>query len=246
MAVTQTGAPRRKLGAALQLALSGRPQVESPSEERAPGAGVLAGDARARAFQALLDRPLLHISGIARAAHVASATASWHLAVLQRAALAQRLRGGREARFFVTGTVDDASRAQLLALRLQLALPVLAAVTESPGMSLAEVAAEVGASPQSVLRARAPLEALRFLETHREGRRVRTYPAEGLPKFLARRTADLPAVYEKVEGALRAAGETCQVSRKGRGEIAFSVGRRGAMRDFHLRADGPLRPAARR
>ena len=244
--MTQTGAPRRKLGAALQLALSGRPQVEGRSEERAPGAGVLAGDGRARAFQALLDRPLLHISGVARAAHLANATAAWHLGVLERAGLAQRLRGGREARYFVTGTVDEASRAELLALRLPLAQPVLAAVAESPGLTLGEVAAEVGASPQSVLRARAPLESLRFLETHREGRRVRTYPAEGLPQFLARRTADLPAVYGRVEGALRAAGETCQVSRKGRGDIAFSVGRRGAKRDFHLRADGPLRPAARR
>jgi DNA-binding transcriptional ArsR family regulator len=244
--VAQTPVPRRKLGAALQLALSGRPQVEGRSEEHAPGAGVLAGEARAKAFQALLDRPLLHISGVARTSHMAAATAAWHLAVLEKAGLAQRMRGGREARFFVTGTVDEGSRAELLALRAPLAQPVLAAVAESPGLSLAEVAAEVKASPQSVLRARGPLEALRFLETQREGRSVRTYPAEGLPQFLAKRTADLPLLYEKVEGALRAAGETCQVARKARGEIAFSVGRRGAKRDFQLRADGPLRPSARR
>jgi DNA-binding transcriptional ArsR family regulator len=244
--MTQAAQPRRKLGAALQLALSGRPQVEGRPEERAPGAGLLAGDARARAFQALLDRPLLHISAVARSAHLASATAAWHLSVLERAGLAQRVAGRRESRYFVTGTVDDHSRAELLALRMPLAQPVLAAVAESPGLTLAEVAAEVGASPQSVLRARGPLEALNFLETQREGRRVRTYPAIGLPQFLARRTAELGGVYAKVEGALRAAGETCQVARRGRGEIAFSVGRRGAKRDFHLRADGPLRPASRR
>lgn len=239
-------APRRKLGAALQQALTGGLQVQAGAEERAPGAGILALDARARTFQALLDRPLLHITGVARATHLSAATAAWHLGVFERAAIAQRLRAGREARYFVAGTVEDNSRAELLALRARLALPVLAAVVEAPGMSLAEVAKEVGASPQSVLRARGPLEAVKLVEVQSEGRRVRIYPAEGLPRFLARRTAELPAVYGRLEGALLHAGETCQVVRRARQEITFAVGRRGARREFHLRADGPLRPTSRR
>ena len=127
-----------------------------------------------------------------------------------------------------------------------LALPVLATVVDSPGMSLREVAKGVGSSPQSVLRARAPLESVAMVEVQRDGRRVRIYPGEGLPRFLARRTAELPEVYGRVEGALKQAGEACQVVRRGRGEITFGVGRRGARREFHLRADGPLRPAPTR
>ena len=243
--MTQTQPPRRKLGAALQLALSGRAHVDERAEERAPGAGILSGDGRGRAFQALLDRPLLHIAGVARAARLASATATWHLGVLERAGLLEAYRGGRESRYFVKGTVDDHSRTELLALRAPLAQPVLAAVADAPGMSLRQVASEVGVSPQSVLRARTALEALGMLETERDGRRVRIYPADGLPRFLAQRTAQLPEVYARVEAALVRAGESCQAVRRSRGEIVFGVGRRGARREFHLRADGPLRPGPR-
>jgi DNA-binding IclR family transcriptional regulator len=243
--VTHAAAPRRRLGAALQQALSGRPQVDVRGEERAPGAGLLSGEARARVFQALLDRPLLHLAGAARAAHLASATAAWHMAALEGAGLIERLPGGRETRFAVVGTCDEGSRAALLALRMPLVQPVLAAVAGAPGLSVAEVAREVGTSAQSVLRVRARMEPLGFLDAARDGRHVRLYPAEGLPAFLARRTEQLPASYARVEAGLLRAGETCQAVRRARGEVVFAVGRRGARREFTLRADGPLRPAPR-
>jgi len=238
--------PRRRLGAALQAALGGRADAGRALEGRAPGAGLFASDARARVFQALLDRPLTHLAGIARACRIAPPSAAWQLKVLEGRGLVQRARNGRQVRFQVTGTVDESSREVLQALRAPHAQALLAAVVDSPGLTLTQIARELRTSPQSAIRAKAPLIALGLVETLADGRIRRTYPADKLPRFLAERTASLPAAYLRVEAALRAAGESAQVTRRARGVVAFQVGQRGARREFLLRADGPLRPPARR
>lgn len=236
---------RRRLGAALQQALGGKLEFSRAAEERAPGAGILANAARGRVFQALLDRPLTHEAGLARACRLSPPSVRWHLKVLGEAGLVHAVRGSREVRFFVSGTGEDESRASLLALRARLALPVLSAVLQSPGLTLRELADEVRASPQAVLRAKARLEALGLLERHKDGKFTRMYPSEGLGRFLARRTSGLPGSFARVEAALTDAGESVSVTRRGREEIVFQVGRRGARREFRLRAQGPLLPDAR-
>jgi DNA-binding transcriptional ArsR family regulator len=240
-------APRskRRLGAALQQALTGKLAVHPTAEDRAPGAGLLSNEMRARVFQCLLDRPMSHTAALARSCRLRSPSVRWHLKALSAAGLVQSARTSREVRYFVVGTVDETSRAVLAVLRGRRALPVLSAVVQTPGLSIRELAAHAGGSSQAVLRAREPLLRLGLIEGQREGRETRSYPADELSRFLARRTTGLPGAYARVESALVSAGERPQVTHRAKGEIAFHVGRRGSRREFQMRADAPLRPEAR-
>jgi DNA-binding transcriptional ArsR family regulator len=186
-------------------------------------------------FQALLDRPLSHVAGLARATSMAPPSVRWHLQVLDTAGLVHAERTAREVRFYVSGTVDESTRDPLLALRGPRTAAVLQNVLASPGLSVSELAEGVGASSQSVLRATASLRALGFVEGVRDGKHVRHYAGAGFAPFVARRSSGLPAQFSRVEAALLRAGESVAVARRGRDEVVFQVGRRGARREFRLR-----------
>jgi DNA-binding transcriptional ArsR family regulator len=237
---------KRRLGAALQQALTGKFSVHPTAEERAPGAGLLANEMRARVFQSLLDRPMSHIASLGRNCRLRSPSVRWHLNALTTAGLVHCARTPREVRYFIVGTVDEPSRAVLETLRGPRALPVLSAVVQTPGLSIRELAERAGGSSQSVLRAREPLVRLGLIESQQEGRETRSYPTNELSRFLARRTTALPGAYARLESALVAAGERPQITHRAKGEIAFHVGQRGRRREFQMRADAPLRPEARR
>jgi DNA-binding transcriptional ArsR family regulator len=214
--------------------------AQGRNEERAPGAGLLANPSRARLFQSLLDHPLLHVAALARAAAVARPSARWHLHVLEEAGLVRCTKGAREARYFVTGTVDDSLQGALMALRAPLGASALAAVVEAPGLSLRELADALDASSQATLRATRQLEAVGFVEAVRDGKFVRHYPGPHLETFRARRAAGLPGQLLRVETALAEAGEHVAVTRRSRDEVQFQVGRRGARREFRFRPDMAL------
>jgi predicted transcriptional regulator len=119
---------------------------------------------------------MLHLAEASRACHLAAPSARWHLKILKGAGLVQAVRSAREVRYFVTGTVDEASRDLLLALHRGRALPLLASVAASPGLTVRQLAEEIGSSSQAVLRASQHLQAYNLIETLRDGKFVRSYP----------------------------------------------------------------------
>jgi len=240
-----SAAGRRRLGAALQQAVGGRAAFDLEREAGAPGSGLLANPSRARLFQVLLDRPMLHLAGASRACRLAPPSTRWHLKVLKGAGLVQSVRSARGVRYFVTGTVDAGTRDVLLALHRGRSLPLLASVAAAPGRTVRELADDVGCSSQAVLRAFRDLHAHHLIETLRDGKFVRSYPAEGLGRFVSKRASGLPGQYSRVEAALSQAGESVSVSRRSRGELVFQVGRRGARREFRLRPDAFFAPGTR-
>lgn len=145
-------------------------------------------------------------------------------------------------RYFAAGTVEEESRQALAALRSRQAIPVLAAVVASPGLNLNELAKAISASPQGVLRAQHALKPLGFLEALKDGRHTRLYPTAAVSGFLSQQSARLPPRFSQLDFALKAAGESVSVTRRGREEIVFQVGRRGARREFRLRAASALTP----
>ena len=237
---------RGRLGAALQQALAGKLEVSSAAEGRAPGAGLFANAARARLFQALLDRPLSRTASLARATGLAPPSVRWHLAALGSAGLVRRADLPGNPRYFAPGTVEGEGLHDLAALRAPHAIDVLAAVARSPGLTLTELAREVLASPQAVLRAQLALSPLRFIEALKEGRHTRLYPGGALSAFVSLQGARLPQRFSHLEAALKAADEGVSVTRRARDEIVFQVGRRGARREFRLKAASALAPEPRK
>lgn len=233
---------RGRLGAALQQALAGNLEIRSGVEGRAPGAGLFANAARARLFQALLDRPLSRTASLARATGLARSSVRWHLAALGDAGLVRRAELSGNPRYFAAGTVEGDGRDDLAGLRAPHAIDVLGAVARSPGLTLTELAGEVSASPQAVLRARLAIGPLGFIEALKEGRYTRHYPAAALSTFVSLQAAKLPQRFSTLETALKAAGEGVSVTRRARDEVVFQVGRRGARREFRLRATSTLAP----
>jgi len=202
--------------------------------------------ARARVFQALLDRPLSKRAALARATGLAPSSVRWHLGALRAAGLLRTAELPGPARYFADGTVEPDRRGTLAALRAPHAIAVLSAVARSPGLTLTELAREVRASPQAVLRAEEAMRPLGFLEALKSGRYRRFYPGAGLAAFAALQTAELPGRFGRVEAALKGAGESVSVTRRTRDEIVFQVGRRGARREFHLKAWSPIASEAHR
>ncbi len=212
------------------------------AESRAPGAGLFANAPRARLFQALLDRPLSGAASLARATRLAPASVRWHLAALSDAGLVGSAPLPGHPRYFATGAVEEEDRRALAALRSPHALAVLAVVVRSPGLTLTDLAKEISTSPQGVLRAQRALSPFGFLEPLKDGRHTRLYPASALNGFLSLQAAQMPRRFSRLEAALKAAGESVSVTRRGREEIIFQVGRRGARREFRLRAAAALAP----
>jgi len=241
--MTQTRA-RPRLGAALQQALGPRGGGAPERETRAPAAGLFGHPVRAQLYQDVLDRPLSHIAVLARGCALSPPSTRWHVGVMERAGVVRVKRAGREVRVFASGSLEGENEQALRALRGPLVLKVLRQVNASPGSALREMAAQVKASPQSVLRALEPLAQLDMVETLRDGRYARSYPGEGLARFIDRRAQALPGHFARTSAALQQAGERVHLIRKARDEFEFSAGLRGGRRVFLLRANGPLLPQA--
>jgi len=107
------------------------------------------------------------------------------------------------------------------------------------GLTVRQLAEEVGTSSQAVLRACQRLRAFDLIETLRDGKFVRSYPTDGLGRFVARRASGLPAQYARVEAALGQAGSPCRWL-AGRGRTGFPGGPKGRRREFKMRPDARL------
>lgn len=238
------GRRRRPLGRALQEVLAPAGAGAAAREERAPGAGLLAHPARAALLQTLLDRPLCNVAQLARAVGTTAPSARWHLAVLEEAGLVETRREGRSLLACVPGTADGPHARALGVLARPRALGLIRAVSAAPGLTVAEVARAAQTTPQSALRALKALSTVELVETVRDGRYVRCYPGDGLERLVEERADALPAQVRRLQAAVEGAGESMALVRRARGEVTFTVGRRGARREFSLRSDGPLMPGA--
>ncbi len=234
------GRTRKPLGRALREVLTPAGGAARGREEQAPGAGLLAHPARAALFQILLDQPFTNVAQLARSLRTTPPSVRWHLSVLEEAGLVQTRREGRARVAHVPGTTDAHKTRALEALRRPRALLLLRTVSQSPGMTVAEVARAAQTSPQSARRGLQSLAAVGFVESVRDGRNLRSYPGDGLEKLVEVRSDALPAQLRRVQAALEQAGESTVVVRRAHGQVTFAVGRRGARREFSLRSDRPL------
>lgn len=141
---------------------------------------------RERLLAAIRDTPGLPVTDLAARTGVPRNTATYHLRRLEREGLVTSSRSGRVRVWFVPGT--GATRAEApayAALRHQTTRAIAMEVAAAPGVDQQALCQRFGLAPSLAHWHADRLVECGLVRKERDGRRVRYYPTEGLPRVAA-------------------------------------------------------------
>jgi predicted transcriptional regulator len=139
---------------------------------------------RDRLLTVIRERPGLPVTDLADAAGVPRNTATYHLRRLEREGLAVSQRSGRVRVWFVPGGLarkDEASA--FAALRHDTTRAIAMEVAAQPGLDQQALCARFGLAPSLAHWHADRLVQSGLVRKERDGRHVRYYPTEGLPRL---------------------------------------------------------------
>src|SRR2546425_2103781 len=134
----------RGIGRALQRAVS----LEGFDVDLAAEGRTLANARRRQVFRYLCLRPCARIGDMGRQLRMSQATVRWHVWNL----LEHRYVDADRTRMFPAGLIDPEDAALFATLAAPGRAAVLAATFEAPGISLQDLAARAGLTPQAIIK----------------------------------------------------------------------------------------------
>ncbi len=136
---------------------------------------------RQRLHQAITTEPGIHLNGLVRAVDKKGGVVRHHLGILEANGLILSKTGGGYRCYFPahTGRHELATAG---ALRSPTAQQLLQATRERPGLSMQDLAAQVGITPSAATHHARRLADAGLIERRREGRSVRIYPGARPPR----------------------------------------------------------------
>jgi predicted transcriptional regulator len=134
---------------------------------------------RQRIHDLVSAEPGIHANAIAERLDLAGGETLYHLRVLAREGVLQRVDSWGRRQYFVAGRYGRAQMGSLAALQLPALARLYGLVVETPGGSLTEIARRAGLSVGRVSRLSRRLERAGLVERHAHGRELRLVPLPG-------------------------------------------------------------------
>jgi DNA-binding MarR family transcriptional regulator len=209
----------RGLGRALQRAVSQEGlDVDLKAEGR-----TLANARRRQVFRYLCLRPCARIGDIGRQLRMSQATVRWHVWDL----VENRYLDVDGTRMFPAGLIDSEDAALFGMLATTGRAAVLAVTLRTPGISLQELAVQVGLTRQSVGKIAGELSAFGLAKFVADGRHRRVYPTDVLARKREANRGRADAFGESLIRRLAAEGLSPELLRRDESTLLIRFGTGG-------------------